>query len=168
MKNHVQELQDKIETIHADYIKAFREIRASLRDKKVPFEELLIFLEDRRHDLAAQRDLTKKIAMEMQDADRRIVMHDAWFSFKDYCKAVENYFDASSSIARYSWFTQFIQFMKVSRLAGSEDEFFNSNVFGNDPREDIIHHISAILDRRLPKALEEVNLRYAVLRSQLL
>ncbi len=168
MDNHVQHLQENIESIHADYVNNFKEIRSSLRDEKVPVDDLLVFLEDRRHDLASQRDFTKTLAKELQEADRRIVTHDAWLAFKNYCAAVENYFDASNSVACYSWYTQFIQFMKVSRLGGMEEKFFEENVFGNDPRIDLIDHISVILDRRLPNAMAEVNLHYSKLRSHLL
>jgi hypothetical protein len=58
--------------------------------------------------------------------------------------------------------------MKVSRLANTENNFFNNNVFGNDPRTDMIKHINKIVEQRLPAKLDSIHIQYAALRSALL
>ena len=129
---------------------------------------MLDFLENRRHDLSAQRDLIKQLAQELLDADRRIVTSGTWESFECFCQAVVNYFNAGNSIANASWYSDFIRFMKVSRMAESESTFFDRNVFGNNPRLDTINAINSIIDSRLPTAMAQINKYYAELRVSLL
>lgn len=166
--SHVAPLMADIEEIHRDYISAFLEIRLSLQNRQVPKENLLQFLEDRRHQLASKRNLSKRLAEELSNAERRVVRKEAWMAFKNFCAAVEEYFEASDQIGAPSWYTQFISFMRVSRLGGFEGEFFNKNVFGNDPLADMIFHIDKIVEQRLPAKLNNVHVQYAVLRSSLL
>ncbi|GLX86958.1 hypothetical protein tloyanaT_32110 [Thalassotalea loyana] len=154
--------------IHKDYISAFIEIRKNLKDKEVPATELLDFLEDRKHEFLAQRKMAKAIAEELKNAERRIVWNSAWISFEGFCDSIIDYLGDSNSISNASWYTDFINFMKVSRLGGLEAKFFDRNVFGNDPRVDIIEHINILVDSRLPKKLETVQERYAELRIHLL
>ncbi len=167
-KSHIEPLMRDIEEIHTDYITAFIKIRSSLKDKKVPNNELLDFLEDRRHELAAKRNIVKTLAAELERAERRMVRNGAWISFKAFCEAIVEYFEASDNIGSPSWYTQFIHFMKTYRLAGIEDSFFDSNPFGNDPRTDIISHINIIVEERLPKKLNKIHTHYSELRSALL
>lgn len=166
--NHVEPLKQNIHQAHDDYLRAFLEARKSLQHREVPASEILDFLEERRHSLAAQRDLTRALAAALQQADRRIVTPNAWQAFQKFSEASLNYFVAADSIAGSSWYTDFIHFMKVSRIVGMESKFFDHNVFGNDPRTDLINHITIIVDKRLPSKLNDVNLLYAELRSSLL
>jgi len=166
--SHVTPLMTGIEEVHRDYISTFLEIRASLQNKEVPKEKLLQFLEDRRHQLASKRNLSKRLAEELSNAERRVVRNGAWEAFKNFCTSVEEYFEASDQIGAPSWYTQFIAFMRVARLGNMENDFFNSNVFGNDPRIDVITHINIIVEKRLPAKLNNVHIQYAALRSALL
>jgi hypothetical protein len=166
--SHVEILKTKIDEIHADYVKSFVNVRTSLEQKEVPISEMLDFLEARRHDLAAQRDLVQHLATELRNADSRVVTPTTWTAFENFCGAIVNYFNAGNSIANASWYSDFIRFMQISRMASLEAKFFETNVFGNDPRRDVIEKISLILEHRLPAALSEVNKYYAELRSALL
>lgn len=166
--SHVSPLMEGIEEIHRDYIATFIEIRTSLQNREVPEEKLLRFLEDRRHQLASKRNLFKRLAQELSTAERRMVRNGAWEAFINFCTSVEEYFEASDRIGAPSWYTQFLAFMKVARLGGMEKDFFNNNVFGNDPRTDMIMHINKIVEQRLPAKLDNVHMQYAALRSALL
>lgn len=166
--SHVTPLMEGIEEIHRDYISTFLEIRVSLQNREVPEEKLLQFLEDRRHQLASKRNLSIRLAEELSGAERRLVRNGTWEAFKNFCASIEEYFEASDRIGAPSWYTQFIAFMKVSRLANTKNDFFNNNVFGNDPRTDMIKHINKIVEQRLPAKLDSIHIQYAALRSALL
>lgn len=166
--NHVDPLMKNIERIHNDYLDAFIKIRKDLKHKEVPATELLDFLEERKHELVAQRRMAKTIAEELKSAERRIVRNQAWSSFEGFCNSVIEYLGDSNSISNPSWYTEFIRVMKNSRHAGIEAKFFDYNAFGNNPRTDIIEHINILVDHRLPRKLENIQKRYAELRSYLL
>lgn len=167
--SHIDPIMDQLQTIHKDYIESFEKIRRDLNSKVVPVSELLDFLEERRNSLLHLRDLTIKLAEELEKAERRIVRHDDWEAIKSFCNSVVDYFEASDSVARYSWYSDFIRFMKVSRMAGREDAHFEGkNPFGNDPRADVISHLNVILGRRLPAKMGAVNSGYAQLKAVLM
>lgn len=166
--SHIEPLMQSIEEIHRDYISTFIEIRSSLKNKEVPEQSLLDFLEDRRHQLASRRDLAQQLAKELQSAERRVVTSGTWEAFKNFCISVVEYFEASDCIGAPSWYTDFIKFMNVARLVKLEKTFFDKNVFGNDPRTDMIAHINKIVEERLPAKLNNVHVKYAALRSALL
>lgn len=166
--NHVDPLMKDIERIHDDYLDAFIKIRKDLKHKEVPATELLDFLEERKHELVAQRRMAKTIAEELKSAERRIVRNQAWSSFEGFCNSVIDYLGDSNSISNASWYTEFIRVMKNSRQAGIESKFFDFNAFGNNPRADIIEHINILVEHRLPRKLGTIQKRYAELRSYLL
>ncbi|ELG4788199.1 hypothetical protein ABMY12_22215 [Vibrio vulnificus] len=167
---HVEPIQQKIDEIHKDYLKSFTEVRRSLDKKEVPTAELLDFLEERRIELLAQRELTKALACELQQADRRLIGPKTWKCFIEYCNSVEAYFHTGNAPSGYSWYSDFIRFMKVSRKANLQDIYFTKldGCFGNDPRTDLIAEIDFVLERKLPTALKKVQSNYAKLRSSLL
>ncbi|EKO3802557.1 hypothetical protein ACP6IB_26990 [Vibrio harveyi] len=167
---HVEPIQEKINEIHKDYLTSFMQVRKSLDKEEVPTLELLNFLEERRNELLTQRELTKALAVELQNADRRLVGPKAWQYFNDYCKSVEDYFNAGNAPSRFSWYSDFIRFMKSSRQANLQDIYFSklNGCFGNDPRQDLIAEIDVVLTKKLPEALKQVHTNYAKLRSSLL
>ncbi|HDO1316024.1 hypothetical protein [Aeromonas veronii] len=167
---HVEPIQENINEIHKDYLRSFTQVRLSLDKKEVPTIELLVFLEKRRVELLAQRELTKTLACELQKADRRLIGPKAWKCFVEYCESVESYFSAGNAPSRNSWYSDFIRFMKVSRKANLQDIYFSdlNNCFGNDPRKDLIAEIDFLLELKLPVALKKVQSNYAKLRSSLL
>lgn len=165
--NHIEPLKNQIHQIHKDYISSFAEAKRSLENKEIPFNDILKFLEQRREELSAERDLTKSIAAELQKADRKIVSPHTWEAFENFNTSVVNYFTATNSIARASWYSDFIHFMLVWQAIDSA-HFFDQNAFGNDPRVDTIQHLDLLIGKKLPAALSEVNRNYAALRGALL
>lgn len=167
---HVEPIQLKIDEIHKDYLKSFTQVKQSLDKKEVPTAELLDFLEERRIEFLAQRELTKALACELQKTDRRLIGPKTWKCFIEYLESVEAYFYTGNAPGGYSWYSDFIRFMKVSRKANMQDVYFArlDGCFGNDPRKDLIADIDFILERKLPVALKKVQSNYAKLRSSLL
>lgn len=167
---HVEPIQLKIDEIHKDYLKSFTQVKQSLNKKEVPTTELLDFLEERRIEFLAQRELTKALASELQKADRRLVGPKTWKCFIEYFESVEDYFYTGNAPGGYSWYSDFIHFMRVSRKANMQDVYFSKlhDCFGSDPRKDLIVDIDFILERKLPVALKKVQSNYAKLRSSLL
>lgn len=167
---HVEPIQKKIDEIHKDYLESFTQVRLALNKKEVPTIELLFFLEERRVELLAQRELTKALACELQKADRRLIPPNTWKIFIEYCKSVELYFSTGNAPSLNSWYSDFIRFMKVSRYANLQDIYFSdlNSCFGNDPRIDLIAEIDFLLGEKLPTALKKVQSNYAKLRSSLL
>jgi hypothetical protein len=165
--NHIEPLKNQIYEIHSDYLNSFIEVKKSLEKKEIPISEMLHFLEQRRHDLAGQRDLSQTIAIELKKANKSIVPTHAWEAFENFNNSILNYFVSANAVARASWYSDFIHFMKVYQMMGDID-FFETNVFGNDPRTDTIEHVTLIIEKRLPAALNEINKNYAALRSALL
>ncbi|KUO23404.1 hypothetical protein AVO51_17410 [Vibrio cholerae] len=167
---HVEPIQQKIDEIHKDYLKSFTQVRRSLDKKEVPTLQLLDFLEERRVELLVQRELTKALARELQKTDRRPIGPKTWKCFVEYCESVEAYFDTGNGPSKYSWYSDFIRFMKVSRKVNLHNIYFTEldGGFGNDPRKDLIKEIDFVLEKKLPVALKKVQSNYAKLRSSLL
>lgn len=164
---HVEPLKDRVHEIHRDYMKSFVSAKSSLENKEVPVTDILSFLEQRRIELVGERDLVKSLADALLSMDRTFSTPFIFVALEEFAMAVSNYFVASNAIARASWYSDFINFMQVSRIM-EESNFFDKNYFGNDPRMDTIEHLNMIIDKRLPRALSEVNKNYAILRSALL
>ena len=169
--SHIEPLMNHISEFHNEYIQSFRYIKQSLEKKEIPTSELLDFLEERKHQRSAERNLTKELAKALTEAERRLVRKSTWDLFNNFSKAAFDYFIASNEIARHSWYTDFINLMKLFRDVEDREikhEVFNSNIFGNDPRSDLILHLSKIIEKDLPAKLTEVNKYYAKLRGELL
>lgn len=165
--SHVEPLKTQIHHIHKDYVNTFLEVKNALEKKEIPLNDTLVFLEQRRHDLAAERDLLKCLTAELKTTNRRIVAPRTWNAFKDYNESIAAYFVTANSIARASWYSDFIRFMKIDQGFGRTTLDCNA-AFGNDPRKDTIEHVTLLLDRKLPVAMNEINRHYATLRSSLL
>lgn len=164
---HVEPLKDRVQEIHRDYMKSFVSARFSLENKEVPIAEVLNFLEQRRIELVGERDLVNSLADALLSMDRKFSAPFVFDALESFAMAVSNYFVASNAVARASWYSDFIRFMRVSRIM-EDSSFFDEKYFGNDPRVDTIEHLNVIIDKRLPRALSEVNKHYAILRSALL
>src|SRR5215471_17499374 len=91
-ESQIEPLYQQMCEIHKDYIAGFMEVKRLLEDNQTPSSKVIQFLEDRRRDRAADRDASKKLAEELEKADRRIVFNSTWAAVKEFSRAVVKYF----------------------------------------------------------------------------
>ena len=118
---HAEPLHQRMLTIHKDYIAGFEEAKRYLENNENPPSVVIDFLEQRRRDHLAERELTEKLAEELASAERRLVRDDVWTSLREYCSAVVNYFSAASEVGGISWYTDFLNSVRAKTRAGYSD-----------------------------------------------
>jgi hypothetical protein len=171
-EKHVEPLHQRMLAIHQDYVTGFSEVKRHLEDKTQPGADLILFLEQRRRDYSAERDLAIQLAEKLADAERRAVRPDAWGALKAYCEAVSDYFFAPSQFAHKTWYTRYLEKVKANIHFATPNVWFDGSIYG-DPkgehaRTQLIYMATSVLDRELPAALKDVNATYARLRALLL
>ncbi|SRR6266550_8512531 len=165
--SHVEPLHQRMLAIHKDYITGFEEVKRHLEDNQTPAARVIAFLEERRRDYLAERELAENLARELAKAERRVVRDEVWVSVREYSQAVANYFLAATQVAGISWYTDFLNMVKVKTNAGFSDVWDTLAITGS-ARHDLLKQVRAVLDVALPRALSPVNTYYAVLRTALL
>lgn len=167
--SHVEPLHARMLAIHEDYVEGFEEVERYLASRDVPPAELITFLEHRRRDYLAERDLARKLAQELARADRRLVRDEVWTLLKNYCQAAVTYFSCASGMGGYSWYSDFLHAIRSRVQAGvTGADVWRSGGFSNNPRGDLLKKVRLNLNERLPGALEPLNAYYAALRARLL
>ena len=164
---HIEPLHQRILTIHKDYIAGFEEAKRYLENNENPPSAVIEFLEQRRRDYVAERELAEKLAEELANAERRLVRDDVWTSLREYCSAIVNYFSAASEVGGISWYTDFLNSVKAKTRAGYSDVWSSLAISGS-ARHDLLKQVREILNVGLPRALSPINTYYAVLRTRLL
>lgn len=165
--SHIEPLHQRMLAIHKDYLAGFQEVKRHLENNETPPSEIIEFLEQRRRDYVAERDLVEKLAEELASAERRLVRDEVWTNLREYCRAVINYFSAACEIGGISWYTDFLHSVKAKTNAGFTDVWSSLAISGN-ARRDLLKQVRDVLDVGLPRALGPINTYYAVLRSRLL
>lgn len=167
--SHIEPLHNRILAIHKDYMDGFEEAKSILENQDTPTSEIIKFLEQRRRDYLADRDLAQKLSEELSKAERRIVQDNVWTSVREYCQAVRNYFYATSEVGGISWYTDFLGAVKGKLKVGIKgaDLWTPAGISGS-PRRDLLIKIKSVLDTGLPNALSPINTYYAIFRRDLL
>jgi len=167
-EKHVAPLHEHMLRIHADYIAGFQELRRHLEDKSKPLPEVIAFLEERRRNAAALRDLASQITKQLDAAERRLVRADAWDEIKIFATAIAEYLDASVRFTGLTWFSGYLEVIKEKVRLGAENPWFDISIHGNPKgdraRQDLINMVAPIVDRDLPCALSRINASFARLK----
>jgi hypothetical protein len=164
---HVEPLHQRILAVHKDYVAGFEEAKRYLKNGDSPPSAVIDFLEQHRRIYSVERELAAKLAEELASAQRRFVRDDVWANLREFCNAVVKYFSSASAVGEISWYTDFIESVKLKTRQGSSYVWGSPGISGN-ARQDLFQEVKVVLDVGLPGALKPINTYYAVLRARLL
>lgn len=165
-ESHIEPLYQRMLRIHKDYVDGFEEAKRYLERNEVPPGEVVDFLQERRREYVAEREVAAMLAKELVRADRRVVSDEDWASVRQFCLAVVNYFSSSSYVAGISWYSYFIDKVE-DRVSRGDSMPWARPAIAGDPQGDLLRSIRYTLDVELPHALSPINEYYAVLRTRL-
>jgi hypothetical protein len=106
--------------------------------------------------------------MELERHRGRVINEDHWMAVEDYCRAVAEYFSATTAVSSPSWYTHFLETLELHIELGHDDVWATDSAYSRPKELDLIYLVDHVLDQGLPMAFGRLSHAYAVLRARLL
>lgn len=165
----VDGLQQRMDAIHRDYMTSFQQLRQHMRSRTTPPAGIIAFLEERRADLEAERQVSKDLARYLGESPKKSMPEGRKNDVEEYCHAVLDYFKCGSSIAGLSWYGDYVNSVRVhvERPRPGRD-VWTVNTITEDAAAVLLNEIDDIVTKHLPAKFGRVSTSYARFRAGLL